>query len=168
MPTLRFPLLGSRVITQGRVMKRPPSSGQHWSTGKSRTLKFSRRITCLQGASLAATVRGKNRPTSASMGSIFSFSSRPSGLLICSRLSMRPATSSRLSTLSASFMRRSLPNWFIRTRLPGYPLTFSNSSAGPPGAALGFGDSVGDFSDLEDGDPPARGCASVRRLYRAP
>ena len=34
MPTLRLPVRGSRVITQGNVMKRPPSSGQHCSTGK--------------------------------------------------------------------------------------------------------------------------------------
>ena len=29
-------------------------------------------------------------------------------------------------------MRRSLPNWFIRTRAPGWPLTFSKRRAGPP------------------------------------
>jgi hypothetical protein len=30
MPTLRSPVSGSLVTTQGSVMKRPPSSGQHF------------------------------------------------------------------------------------------------------------------------------------------
>ena len=35
MPMLRLPVRGSRVMTQGRVMKRPPSRGQHWRMGNS-------------------------------------------------------------------------------------------------------------------------------------
>src|SRR5437762_1778781 len=31
MPTFRLPVFGSRVITQGRVMNRPASLGQHWN-----------------------------------------------------------------------------------------------------------------------------------------
>src|SRR6185437_10288203 len=46
----------------------PQDGGQHCRMGKSRTLKFSRRMTSLQGASLAATSLGKNFPISASMG----------------------------------------------------------------------------------------------------
>ena len=42
-------VFGSRVITPGSVIKRPPSPGQHCSTGKSSTLKFSRRTTSLHG-----------------------------------------------------------------------------------------------------------------------
>src|SRR6185295_184132 len=34
MPTLRSPVSGSLVTTQGRVMKRPPSSGQHFWMGR--------------------------------------------------------------------------------------------------------------------------------------
>ena len=34
MPTLRAPVSGSRVTTQGSVMKRPPSSGQHCWMGR--------------------------------------------------------------------------------------------------------------------------------------
>ena len=34
MPTLRSPVSGSRVTTQGSVMKRPPSSGQHCWMGR--------------------------------------------------------------------------------------------------------------------------------------
>ena len=73
----------------------------------------------MHGASLAAMVRGKNLPTSASMGSIFNFSKKAFGRLDLQKARMRSATSSRESTLSASFMRRSLPNWFISTWLPG-------------------------------------------------
>ena len=60
---------GSRVMTQGRVMKRPPSWGQH-EDGKIEHAESSRRMTCLQGASLAATSLGKKLPISASMGSM--------------------------------------------------------------------------------------------------
>ena len=34
MPRLRSPVSGSRVTTQGKVMKRPPSSGQHLRMGR--------------------------------------------------------------------------------------------------------------------------------------
>src|SRR5476649_308385 len=34
MPTLRSPVSGSRVTTQGSVMNRPPSSGQHLRMGR--------------------------------------------------------------------------------------------------------------------------------------
>ena len=37
-------------MTHGRVMKRPPSWGQHCRMGKSSTLKFSRRMTCFAGS----------------------------------------------------------------------------------------------------------------------
>ncbi len=33
MPQLRLPVSGLRENTSGSVMKRPPSSGQHFSTG---------------------------------------------------------------------------------------------------------------------------------------
>ena len=38
-----------RVTTDGRVMKRPPSSGQHWRMGKSSSEKLSCRMTSLHG-----------------------------------------------------------------------------------------------------------------------
>src|ERR1035437_10394406 len=60
MPTLRLPVFGSRVITQGRVTKRPPSLGQHCRMGKSRSEKLSWWITSLHGP--VATVLGKNLP----------------------------------------------------------------------------------------------------------
>src|SRR5207248_914838 len=36
IPTLRSPVSGSFVTTQGRVMKRPPSRGQHFWIGRSK------------------------------------------------------------------------------------------------------------------------------------
>src|SRR5215218_2775616 len=35
MPTFRSPVSGSCVTTQGKVMNRPPSSGQHFKMGRS-------------------------------------------------------------------------------------------------------------------------------------
>ena len=49
MPRLRLPDLGSRVVTQGRVMNRPASLGQHCRIGKSSNEKLSRLMTSLQG-----------------------------------------------------------------------------------------------------------------------
>jgi len=63
MPMLRFALRGSRVCTQGSVMKRPPSCGQHLRMGKKSRSKLSRRMTSLHGASFALTVFGKMFPS---------------------------------------------------------------------------------------------------------
>ena len=93
MPTLRLPVLGSRVITQGRVMNRPPSFGQHCRMGKSSSEKLSRLMTSLQGP--VGTVLGKNLPISASMGSIFTLSRKPCGDLTSMKARMRSAISSR-------------------------------------------------------------------------
>jgi hypothetical protein len=62
---------GSRVMTQGRVMKRPPSRGQHLRMGKSSREKLSRRMTSLQGASLAEMVLGKTLPMAREVGQHF-------------------------------------------------------------------------------------------------
>ena len=65
--------------------------------------------------------------------------------------------SSSESVSSASRMRRSLPNWFISTLVPGYPFTFSNKSAGPPAAypfraafTSSLGDTVSDLGNFEN------------------
>ena len=108
MPTLRFPFFGSRVITQGSVINRPPSFGQHCKIGKSNREKSPFLITCLQGA--LVTVFGKNLPISASMGSIFTLSRIPCGDFMSMNARMREATSSRLSTSNAIRMRRAEPN----------------------------------------------------------
>ena len=108
MPTLRLPDLGSRVITQGRVMKRPASLGQHWRMGKSSREKLSRLITSLQGP--VGTVLGKNFPASVRSGSIFSLSRKPWGDFRSMKTRMRSANSSKEFTPRASFMRASEPN----------------------------------------------------------
>ena len=87
-------------------------------------------MTSLHGP--VARVLGKIFPISASMGSIFTLSSRPSGDLTLRNSWMRFAISSSEPTPSAICIRRSEPNWLIRTFAPGCPLTFSKSSAWPP------------------------------------
>ena len=131
MPTLRLPVLGSRVITQGKVIKRPASWGQHCNMGKSSSEKLFFLMTSLHGP--VATILGKNLPMSASLGSILSFSRKPSGDFMLSNWRMRSAISSRRSTSSANCMRRSEPNWLISSGMPLAPFTFSNNRAGPPG-----------------------------------
>ncbi len=174
MPTLRLPVLGSRVMTHGKVMKRPPSCGQHCRIGKSSREKFSFLMTSLQGP--VGTVLGKNLPISASMGSIFSFSRKPSGDFILSNWRMRSAISSRLSTPSAICMRRSEPNWLMSTGTPLPPFTFSNSSAGPPGrpyflaapletrSAISVISRMGSTSALIFFNSPARSSAAIQSL----
>src|SRR5437016_2636434 len=91
MPRLRLPDFGSRVVTQGRVMNRPASLGQHCRIGKSRIEKLSRLMTSLHGP--VGTVRGKNFPASVSKGSILSLSRKPWGDLISMNMRMRAANS---------------------------------------------------------------------------
>src|ERR1039458_10547712 len=98
MPTLRFPVVGSRVITQGSVMKRPPSFGQHLRMGKSSNEKLSRLITSLHGP--VATVLGKNLPISASIGSIFTLSRKPCGDFT----SMKPRIDRKSTRLNSSHL----------------------------------------------------------------
>ena len=47
MPTLRLPVFGSRVITQGNVINRPASLGQHCRIGKIEKENLSRWMTSL-------------------------------------------------------------------------------------------------------------------------
>src|SRR2546426_1922064 len=131
MPTLRLPDLGSRVTTQGSVMKRPASWGQHCRMGKSSREKLSRLTTSLQGP--VATVRGKNFPASARSGSILILSRKPCGVFTSMNRRMRAAISSSKSTPRASFIRASEPNWLIRSWESGCPFRFWKRRAGPPG-----------------------------------
>ena len=73
-------------------------------------------------------------------------STSPCGGVSSSTSSSLAATSSSRSTPNARHMRRSVPNWLIRSG-SREPLTFSNSSAGP----TGLHDAVGDLGDLELG-----------------
>ncbi len=68
-------------MTQGKVMKRPPSLRPGLEDGElSEVYVCAFVMTCLQGASLVAMTLGKKLPTSASMGSIFSLSMKPVGV----------------------------------------------------------------------------------------
>src|SRR6185369_17509030 len=77
IPTLRLPERGSRVVTHGKVMNRPPSKGQHCRIGKSSSEKSPFLMTSLQGA--VGTTLGKKLPISASIGNIFTLSRKPCG-----------------------------------------------------------------------------------------
>ncbi len=124
-------------MTSGKVMNLPASPGHVFRIGISDSLmSLPVWITSLQGAPRLSMTFGKKEPISASMGSIFNLSSKPEGICGFSRVSIRPAILSSESVSRASRMRRSLPNWFISTRAPGWPFTFSKSSAGPPASAV--------------------------------
>src|SRR5256886_1257979 len=83
-------------------------------------------------------MRGGNFATSASLGSIASLPSNPSGTLSATSSLMRATTGSRQSTPSASDMRRSDPKRLIATGYRDLPplvrVGWVNSSAGPPPA----------------------------------
>ncbi len=128
----RTPVSGSLVNTSGSVMKRPPSSGQHFRIGRSSRVP-SRRTTSWQGASLTVFgIRSRSRPT---IGSIFSASMMPSGICgVISSLISR-ARSSSVFTPSARHIRSIDPKTFVATGM-SKPAGFSNRSAGPPPALL--------------------------------
>ena len=152
------------MITQGRVMKRPASLGQHCRMGNQLSEKLSFRMTSLQAP--VETVFGKNLPISASIGSIFTLSSRPCGDLTSMKCRMRSAMSSNESTSRASFMRRADPNWLIRTCCPGCPLTFWKSRAGPltllMRSVISAISRIGSTSVLTCLSSPARSSAAIQ------
>src|SRR5271166_3161006 len=178
VPTLRLPVLGFFVITDGSVINRPPSIGQHCRMGKSSSEKSPCLITSLHGP--VETSLGKNLPISASMGNILSLSSHPCGDLTSMNILRRAEISSSESTSSAISIRRLEPNWLIRTFAPGWPLMFSKSNAGPPGPWLPRGphfdtrsvisviSKIGSTSALTRFSSPALSSAeihSLRSLY---
>ena len=86
MPTLRLPgwpsfPAGALVMTQGRVMKGPPSCGQVVRTGSLvRSTASPLRMTCLQAASDLPMTLGKKLPTSARVGRSLSLSTKLVGV----------------------------------------------------------------------------------------
>src|SRR3989442_1210351 len=136
IPTLRTPVLGSRVITPPSVMYGPPSSGQQIGTGRrARSTSFPLRTISWHGGR-PETLLGGNLATSARRGSIASLPSRESGTLRFSSSAMRAPMSSKQGTPSASAMRFSEPNRFTATGCgdgaPPGSVGRVNSSAGPP------------------------------------
>src|SRR6266513_1667008 len=136
IPTLRTPLFGSRVITPGRVLQGPPSSGPHTGTGNCARSTSRSRITLSWHGGFPPIVLGGNLATSASWGSRASLPSRLSGSFMARSVAIRSPISSRHSTPSASAMRFAEPNRFTATGwrawAPDTSVGCSNSSAGPP------------------------------------
>src|SRR5271154_1373327 len=96
--------------------------------GKASSEKLSVRTTSWQAP--LRTDFGKNDPISASLGSIFTFSSRPCGDCKSRNELMRAATSSSESTSRARHIRRSVPTRLVTTGMRE-PFGRSNSNAGP-------------------------------------
>ena len=132
MPTLRTPVSGSSVCTNGSVTKRPPSCGQHFSTGNRSNRAASPCKTTCWHTPRPLTSRGSQRDMRPSNGSIRNLSNR-SGLGEVSAAkssSIRPVSRSTDSTPSAMAIRRSEPIILVSTG-NGVPV-FSNNSARPP------------------------------------
>src|SRR6266571_3819905 len=136
MPTLRTPVLGSRVITPPRVMYGPPSSGQQIGTGSLERSTSAPLCTIAWHGGRPETLLGGNLATSASRGSIASLPSSESGTLRFNSSAIRAPMSSRQATPKASAMRFSEPNRFTATGCgdgaPPGSVGRVNSSAGPP------------------------------------
>src|SRR5215510_4177011 len=113
MPTLRAPVTGSRVKTMGRVMKRPASPGQHWSTGRVARLGCSVSITSWQGAERAR--RGPALATSKRSPSLRSLSRKEPGMRRSRSLATRAPRSSSRSTPRAAAIRAGEPKALMRT-----------------------------------------------------
>src|SRR2546427_3758701 len=136
IPTLRIPVLGSRVITPPSVMYGPPSSGQQIGTGSLERSTSPPLCTIVWHGGRPETLLGGNLATSASRGSIASLPSRLSGTLRFKSSAMRAPMSSKHATPSASAMRFSEPNRLTATGswdgAPPGSVARVNSSAGPP------------------------------------
>src|SRR5215218_5031810 len=130
MPTLRTPVCGSLVITAGRVMNGAGSPGQQRWIG-SRPRSTSSPVRTSSWLAPRETVFGSESAIDFSFFSPRTLSTRPCGGCISSTSSSLAETSSSRSTPKAMHMRRSVPNWLIRSAWLE-PRGFSNRSAGPP------------------------------------
>ncbi len=132
MPTFPAPVTGSTVCTMGSVTKRPPSAGQHLSTGRiSSDASSPVRTTCWHAPRPRSRL-GNQRAASPNRGRVPIFSARlPLGDMAASaNRPMRSGSSSSEAAPRANAMRRSEPKRFIATG-KGVPV-FSKSSALPP------------------------------------
>src|SRR5579862_1734969 len=130
MPTFRWPVRGSRVITAGSVMNGAASPGQQVCTGRSARSTSSPRRTTSWHAPLRTLV-GLESAIDFSCLSPRSLSASPDGGCISSTPASFAPMSSRRSTPNARHIRRSVPNWLISN---GCLLPFGRSKrrAGPP------------------------------------
>ena len=130
MPTLRVPVFGSCVITAGSVMNGAGSTGQQrWIGSRSRSTSSPVSTTSWTGPE--RTVFGRESAIDFSFFRPLTFSARPCGGCISSTSPSFAATASRLGASNARHMRRSVPNWLIRSGCRD-PFGLVKSSAGPP------------------------------------
>ena len=128
MPTLRPPVRGSFVKTDGSVMKGPPSPGQQVGMGRRSRSGCSSTISW-HGP--FETVLARESASDLSLPSARILSPMPCGGWSSStEATFSPSSSSR-STPKARHIRRSVPNWLIRSG-SDEPRTLRKSSAGPP------------------------------------
>ncbi len=109
-------------------MNGPPSCGQQVMIGSASSDGGSITISW-QGPD--ETILGRASASDLSFPSARILSIMPSGGAISSTWATRSPSSSRRSTPRAMHIRRSVPNWLITSGM-SEPLTFVNSSAGPP------------------------------------
>ena len=124
-------------------MNGPPSDGQQVMIG---SRSRSGRSSTISWQAPFETVFGEASARLLSLPSARSLSAIPCGGCSSSTSASLAATSSSRSTPSARHMRRSLPNWLIRSGRRE-PLTLRKSSAGPSG----LHHAIGDLGDLEVG-----------------
>ena len=117
-------------MTAGSVMNGAGSSGQQRMIGR-RSRSTSSPVRTISWQAAFETVFGAESAIDLSVPSFRTLSTSPCGGVSSSTSSSFAATSSRRSTPNARHIRRSVPNWLIRSG-SREPLTFSKSSAGPP------------------------------------
>ena len=130
IPTLRWPVRGSRVITAGSVMNGPASPGQQVCTG-SRPRSTSSPWRTISWQAPRFTTFGRESAIDFSVFSPRTLAASPSGGCSSRISDSLAATSSSDSTPNARHIRRSVPNWLMSSGI-ALPFGCSNSSAGPP------------------------------------
>ncbi len=130
MPTLRDPVFGSFVITAGSVMNGPASPGQQVWTGR-RERSTSSPVSTTSCEAPRRTTFGRESAIDFSVFRPRTFSASPCGGCSSRMSSSLAAMSSSRSTPKPMHMRRSVPNWLIRSAWRE-PFGFSKRSAGPP------------------------------------
>ena len=161
MPTLRPPVCGSFVKTEGSVMNGPPSPGQQVAIGRRSRSGWSS-TSSWQGP--LETVCARESASDLSLPRARSLSPTPCGGCISStEETLSPSSSSR-STPKARHMRRSVPNWLISSGSDD-PRTFRNSSAGPPAlttrSAISLISRYGSTSAVTSTSSPSRPSRSI-------
>ena len=161
MPTLRPPVRGSLVKTEGSVMNGPPSPGQQVAIGRRSRSGWSS-TTSWQGP--LETILGRESASDLSLPRARSLSPIPCGGCISSTEETFSPSSSSCSTPKARHMRRSVPNWLMSSGSEE-PRTLRNSSAGPPAlttrSAISLISSCGSTSAVTSTSSPSRSSRSI-------